>query len=141
VGTTEIDDFEKLPASLRFFAGGDSSVRGYGYKSIGVRGDPVIDDKGREKRGPVIGGRDLLVTSIEYDRLIRPQWAVAVFYDQGDAANNFKFDMHRSVGFGIRWISPIGPVRFDIACALDDERCGSGGTKGFGFHFSIGPDL
>ncbi|WP_235992358.1 autotransporter assembly complex protein TamA [Cellvibrio polysaccharolyticus] len=157
LGVTEVNNFPDLPASLRFFAGGDASVRGYSYKSIGER-DEVIPKPGEEppaappgeegepgkppeKKYEVIGGRNLLVTSIEYDYLIRPQWAIAAFYDQGDASNDFKFNFRRSVGLGVRWISPIGPVRFDIACALDDVRCGSSGLDGWGFHFSIGPDL
>ncbi len=122
IGSTRVGEFSQLPLSVRYFAGGDSSVRGYGFKSIG-------------------GGRHLLTSSIEYDYRIKPQWALAVFYDQGDAAENFDFDFKRSVGLGVRWISPIGPVRIDLACALDGVRCGTSGTDGWGLHLSMGPDL
>lgn len=130
-GATDIEDAGDLPVSVRFFAGGDASVRGYGYKSIGH-----IDDEGN-----VIGGANLLAGSIEYDYLVRPKWAIAAFYDQGDAPAGHDFNFRRSVGLGVRWISPIGPVRIDVACALDDVRCGSSGLDGWGLHLSMGPDL
>lgn len=131
VGSTRVSEFSQVPLSVRFFAGGDQSVRGYSYKSIGTE-----DESGR-----VIGGRHLLTASVEYDYRIKPQWALAAFYDQGDAAENFEFDFKRSVGIGVRWISPIGPVRIDIACALDGVRCSTGSAEGWGLHLSMGPDL
>lgn len=130
-GATDITKFDDLPVSVRFFAGGDASVRGYGYKSLGQT----------DAKGNVIGGKNLLAASIEYDYLVRPKWAVAAFYDQGDASVDYNFNFRRSVGLGVRWISPIGPVRIDVACALDDVRCGSSGLDGWGLHLSMGPDL
>lgn len=131
IGLTEVGEFSSLPVSVRFFAGGDASVRGYSYKSIGSK----------DANGEVIGGSNLLVTSIEYDHLIKPQWAIAAFYDQGAATDDMNFNFMRSVGTGIRWISPIGPVRFDVACALDGVRCSLNSQDGWGLHLSIGPDL
>lgn len=128
LGMTEVDELTSLPASVRFFAGGDASVRGYDYQSLGPK--KTLDDGSEE----VEGGNNLLVTSIEYDYLIRPKWAVAAFYDQGNAGNNFDFDIARGVGLGVRWISPIGPVRIDVAKALDEGR-------GWALHLSMGPDL
>lgn len=124
VGATEVGELTDLPASVRFFAGGDASVRGYEYKSLGPR----------DENGEVEGGNSLLVTSIEYDYLIRPKWAIAAFYDQGNASNDFNFDFNRGVGLGVRWISPIGPVRIDVAKALDED-------EGWALHLSMGPDL
>ena len=124
LGMTEVDELTSLPASVRFFAGGDASVRGYDYQSLGPK----------DSDGVVEGGNNLLITSVEYDYLIRPKWAVAAFYDQGNAGNNFDFDFARGVGLGIRWISPIGPVRVDVAKALDEGR-------GWALHLSMGPDL
>lgn len=124
LGMTEVDELTSLPASVRFFAGGDASVRGYDYQSLGPK----------DNDGVVEGGNNLLITSVEYDYLIRPKWAVAAFYDQGNAGNNFDFDFARGVGLGIRWISPIGPVRVDVAKALDEGR-------GWALHLSMGPDL
>jgi translocation and assembly module TamA len=123
-GATQVDEFDRLPASVRFFSGGDASVRGYNYKSLG----PTNDE------GEVVGGNHLMVSSIEYDYRFRPSWAAAVFYDQGNAFDDLDFDIKRSAGVGVRWLSPIGPVRVDIAKALDDQR-------GWQLHLSMGPDL
>ncbi len=130
-GMTEVDELTSLPASVRFFAGGDASVRGYDYESLGPKEDIEVDG---EVVSEVVGGNNLLVTSIEYDYLVRPKWAIAAFYDQGNAGNDFDFDFARSVGLGVRWISPIGPVRIDVAKALDEGR-------GWALHLSMGPDL
>lgn len=140
LGVTETDKVDQLPASVRFFAGGDASVRGYEYKSLGptrnTLGDdfvgPLEDPKAAEE---VIGGNNLLVTSIEYDyRFEDSNWVAAVFYDQGNAADDTDIDFKRSAGVGVRWISPIGPIRIDVARALDDE-------KSWMWHISMGPDL
>lgn len=128
-GITEVAEFNDLPVSQRFFAGGDASVRGYDYKSIG----PV--ELSEEDNEPVVvGGNHLLTTSVEYDYRIMNNWAIAAFVDQGNAFNNSDFDFKRSVGLGVRWISPIGPVRVDFARALDDH-------EGWRLHLSMGPDL
>lgn len=121
-GVTNVDEFTDLPVSVRFFTGGDASVRGYDYRSLGG------------EDGLVAGGSNLLVSSIEYDYLIKPRWAIAAFYDQGNASNDSSFEFKRSAGLGVRWISPIGPVRIDVAKALDDE-------KSWALHLSMGPDL
>jgi translocation and assembly module TamA len=123
-GATRVDEFDRLPASVRFFAGGDASVRGYDFKSLG----PTNEE------GLVVGGNHLLVGSIEYDYRFRPSWAAAVFYDQGNAFDDLDFDFKRGAGVGVRWLSPIGPVRVDVARALDDRR-------GWQLHLSMGPDL
>ncbi|WP_198144053.1 autotransporter assembly complex protein TamA [Gilvimarinus agarilyticus] len=123
-GVTEIDDFDKLPISLRFFAGGDSSVRGYGYKTLGPTNDDDI----------VVGGSRLLTGSVEYDYRIFGDFSVATFYDEGTAFNKGYLDRYRGVGVGVRWISPVGPVRADVARALD-------GDEGWRLHLSVGPDL
>jgi len=129
LGLTQTDNFEDLPASVRYFAGGDASVRGYEYQSLGPT---KIDNDGKEV---VIGGNNLLVTSIEYDyRLKKSNWVLATFYDQGNAADDSKIELKHSAGVGVRWISPIGPVRLDFAKALDDKRS-------WAIHVTMGPDL
>ncbi len=128
-GITEVDDFSLLPVSQRFFAGGDTRVRGYDYNSLGPT---TLDPETNEEL--VIGGSNLLVNSIEYDYRFLPSWAGAVFYDQGNAFNGSEFDFKRSAGVGVRWLSPIGPVRIDVAKALDEPH-------GWGLHLSMGPDL
>lgn len=124
-GTTDVEDFNAFPASLRFFAGGDTSVRGYEYRSLG----PVDAD------GDIIGGRRLLLAGLEYDRRILSQWAVAAFYDAGNAFNDRdNYELKRGAGLGLRWLSPIGPIRLDVAKALDD-------AEEWRVHINMGPDL
>ena len=125
LGATQVNDFDELPVSKRYIAGGDTSVRGYQYRSLGPKDD---DDK------EVVGGNNLLVGSIEYDYLFRPKWALATFYDIGNAANDFNMDLKRSAGVGVRWISPVGPIRLDFAQTLDD-------AKEWRIIFTMGPDL
>lgn len=134
LGTTSTVDFEDLPASVRFFAGGDQSVRGYSYESLGPK--TLVDNGDGTSSLEVTGGKHLLTTGIEYDRRIRESnWVVAAFFDAGNAADNFdNVDYYRGAGLGVRWISPIGPVRFDVAKALD-------GNEGWRIHISMGPDL
>jgi translocation and assembly module TamA len=117
-------DFSQLPSSLRFFAGGDSSVRGYNLDVIGPQNDQ--DD--------VIGGRYLLVGSVEYERRILPAWSLATFVDVGDAFDDSP-ELKTGVGIGVRWQSPVGPVRVDVASGLEDPG------DSVRLHVSIGPDL
>ncbi len=127
IGATAIlEDFENLPTSLRFYTGGDSSVRGYAYNKIG----PTDSD------GTVVGGKNLLVGSLEYERRVWDAWSVAAFVDSGDAFDGASPDMKTGTGVGLRWRSPVGPVRIDFATGLDRPP---GDT--FRFSFSIGPDL
>lgn len=128
-GYTEVGEFSDLPVSQRFFAGGDASVRGYDYKSIGP--EALSEETGKPV---VVGGRHLLTTSVEYDYRVLDSWAIAAFVDQGNAFDHSDFNFKRSAGLGIRWLSPIGPVRVDVARALDDD-------EGWRVHLSMGPDL
>jgi translocation and assembly module TamA len=123
-GGTLVDEVVELPASLRFFAGGDQSVRGYAYKSLGP-----------EEQGEVIGGRYLLAGSVEWEYLFRPKWALALFADAGNAFDHGEYSLKRSVGVGIRWISPVGPVRLDVAHPINES------DRNYRLHLSIGPDL
>jgi translocation and assembly module TamA len=126
-GFTLIDELDTLPASVRFFAGGDTSVRGYGYKSLGPT-DPF---------GNVVGGENLLVGSIEFDQLFAGEWSLAAFIDSGNAYDKFKdFNPATSVGVGIRWYSPLGPIRVDVAFPLEDDA-----PDEYRLHIYLGPDL
>jgi translocation and assembly module TamA len=122
-GWTWQREFEDLPPSVRFFAGGDNSVRGYSYESLG----PVEDDN-------VVGGRRLLTGSVELDAHIRPNWSAALFVDTGSAFDSTP-DFSTGIGVGARWFSPLGPLRVDLAHPLD----GSG--RAVRLHISLGPDL
>jgi translocation and assembly module TamA len=126
VGTTSFAEIEDLPASLRFFAGGDNSVRGYAYKSLG----PLDAD------GEVEGGRHLLTGSIEYEHpVMGDDWWLAGFVDAGNAFNSDEFDVKVGYGGGIRWYSPIGRIRLDIAFPDDRE------DDDWRIHFGLGSDL
>lgn len=112
LGFTEVDDFDRLPGLFRYFAGGDRSVRGFGFQSLGER-----DEEGR-----VRGGRHLVVGSVEYEHVFGEvfdsPWGGAVFYDTGNAMNRFRDGLEQGAGVGLRWLSPIGMVRFDVATGL-----------------------
>lgn len=124
-GSTWVDDFSSLPPSVRFFAGGDYSVRGFAYQSLGPE----------DAAGNVIGGRHLLVGSVEYEHRLKEKWAAAIFYDAGNAINNFGDELEHSVGVGLRWRSPVGWVRVDLAKPLSEP------DEGLRLHLTIGPDL
>ncbi|WP_027916785.1 MULTISPECIES: autotransporter assembly complex protein TamA [unclassified Pseudomonas] len=114
-----------IPPSLRFFAGGDQSVRGYDYQTL----SPKNSD------GDRIGGRYLVAGSVEYQYSLAEKWRVATFIDQGNAFNTLELpSLKTGVGIGVRWVSPVGPLRLDLAKALDDD----GGIR---LHFSMGPEL
>jgi len=125
VGATRFGAIRTLPTSVRFFAGGDQSVRGYAYNSLGPT----------NAAGQVIGGEQLLVGSAEFEQRFTEKWSGAVFYDTGNALNNWQDDLKEGSGFGVRWRSPIGPVRFDLAWALSEP----GHPKRL--HINVGPDL
>lgn len=125
IGATWINERNDLPASLRYFAGGDQSIRGYDYRELG----PV------NAANEVVGGKQLVVGSVEYDFELRENWRVAVFVDSGNAFNDMQdLEWQHSAGFGVRWMSPIGPLRVDLAHPLD----GGGGIR---LHVTMGPDL
>lgn len=116
---------QNVPPSLRFFAGGDQSVRGYDYQSL----SPKNSD------GDRIGGRYLVAGSVEYQYSVADKWRVATFIDQGNSFNSLELpSLKTGVGIGVRWVSPVGPLRLDLAHALDDD----GGIR---LHFSMGPEL
>jgi translocation and assembly module TamA len=113
---------EKLgvPSTFLFRAGGDQSVRGYGYRELGVR-----------ENGAIVGGKYLLTGSAEYQYYFRPPWGVAVFYDVGNAADKVG-DLKPKSGFGVgaRWRSPVGPINVDLAYGH--------AVKKARLHFSLG---
>ncbi|MEX1082243.1 MAG: autotransporter assembly complex family protein [Halofilum sp. (in: g-proteobacteria)] len=125
LGRTQIDDVDDLPLSQRFFAGGDQSVRGFSYQSLAPRNDE--DD--------VVGGRYLGVASAELEQLVAGNWGAAVFVDHGNAMNDLNAERRTSAGVGLRYRSPVGVFRVDIARPIDGE----GGDARL--HLSLGVDL
>ncbi|WP_447553015.1 autotransporter assembly complex protein TamA [Vreelandella sp. EE22] len=126
IGAIETDDFDKIPPSLRFFAGGDRSVRGYSYESLAPRND----------EGLLLGGQQMLTSTLEYQRRVRGDWWGAAFVDNGNAFDDWgPDDLKTGAGLGVRWVSPVGPIRFDVAHPFDDD------DNDWRIHFSIGPEF
>jgi translocation and assembly module TamA len=126
LGASWSNGFDDLPPSERFFAGGDNSLRGYGFEDLGPE----------DADGQVIGGKYLAVASIEVDRMVSEHWGIAAFVDAGNAFGGAGSSTGIMVGagLGLRFRSPIGPARIDLAQPLD----GGGGVH---LHLRIGPDL
>jgi translocation and assembly module TamA len=115
-----------FPISLRFFAGGDSSVRGYGWKTLGPKDD----------QGNVVGGNNLFVASGELERAIGADWGVAAFYDTGNAFNDWaSMDLAQSVGIGVRYYTMVGPVRLDVARQVGVRK------PDIRVHFTVGAEF
>jgi translocation and assembly module TamA len=125
LGAMYNSDFAKLPPSVRFFAGGDNSIRGYQYNTLGPK----------DSSGQVIGGSDLAVASLEFEHKVRPHWSVAVFVDSGNAFNSGAFTANTGAGIGARWLSPLGPIRVDVAHPFENPG------DSWRLHITLGPDL
>jgi translocation and assembly module TamA len=126
LGAMVVDDFDALPPELRFFAGGDRSIRGFDYQQIGEK----------NAAGGVIGGKYLTVASAEYEYYFLPKWGAGIFVDAGDAYST-RFKTNVGAGIGLRWRSPVGMVRLDVAMPVKTQS----EDKGVRIHIVIGPDL
>lgn len=105
-------DPAKIPASLRFRAGGTDSIRGYSYQSIGT-----------PNGASVLPARYLGTASLEYQYWFLPDWGAAVFWDVGTATNNLDgITLFNGVGVGARWRSPVGPVQLDIGYGIQQNQ-------------------
>ncbi|MCI5147954.1 MAG: outer membrane protein assembly factor [Candidatus Electrothrix sp. MAN1_4] len=125
VGATMMESIDELPPSLRFYAGGDQSVRGYGYRELGPQ----------DASGKTVGGQYLTEASIELERRINKTWSAAAFYDLGNAYDDIDADLKAGAGLGARMNLPFGQVRLDVACALSDA------DYPLRIHLTIGADL
>ncbi len=125
LGALWTDDFDKMPPNLRFFAGGDRSLRGFGYQELG----PL------NSIGEVNGGHYLAVGSFEYERHLFGDFGLAGFVDAGNAFDAGDFDVAAGVGLGLRWRSPVGLVRVDLAAPV------AGDGDGLRLHLVIGPEI
>lgn len=126
-GTTMTNDLVAMPPSLRFFAGGDRSIRGYAYREVGPRTPPPDNF--------ALGAKHMFTGTVEYERYLDGSpWGGAVFVDTGSAFDDTP-DLHTGVGIGLRWRSPVGPVRIDIARGLNDP------DSSFQVYLNIGADL
>ncbi len=111
-GYTWTNSLVDLPPSLRFYAGGDRSIRGYEWREVGPR---IDTEHGRY----AIGAKNVVTASVEYERYFLGAWGAAVFVDSGSAFDSTSPDWHTGVGIGARWRSPVGPLKIDIARGLD----------------------
>jgi translocation and assembly module TamA len=119
-GVVRADERVGIPTTFLFRTGGDRTVRGYAYESIGVQeGDAIV------------GGRRLFVASAEYTHWVGENWGVAAFADSGDAWDDGeRFDAVLGYGLGARLRTPIGPGRIDLAYGRE--------TRDYRLHLSIG---
>jgi translocation and assembly module TamA len=110
---------EGIPSAFLFRTGGDQTVRGYAFESLGVRRDAVV-----------LGGRYLLIGSVEYTHWVGDNWGLAAFVDAGDAWDGGRFEPAFGPGVGARFRTPIGPVRADLAYGTRTDQ--------IRLHFSVG---
>ena len=125
MGHTFTNELVGMPPSLRFFAGGDRSIRGYAWREVGPR---ILDDF-------AVGAKNVVTASVEYEHYLKGgPWGAAVFVDTGSAFDS-KPDLHTGIGIGARWRSPVGPMRIDVAHGLNDP------DSSFQIYLNIGADL
>lgn len=112
-----------LPPSLRFFAGGSQSVRGYDYKALGPQ----------DSLGKVVGGRHLLTASVEPEWAFLKQWGLSLFYDAGNAFDGWRpFTLHQGAGVGLHYYSAVGALNLALARQMGVEK------PRYAVHFSVG---
>src|SRR5262245_42292691 len=130
VGASLVAQFSQLPGSVRFFAGGDRSVRGFGYNELSpvetvknADGSVQVDENGN----PVtvkVGGRHLLTGTLEVVRALPRNFGVAAFFDFGNAFDKFGDPLEYSVGIGMRFRLPVVTLGIDIAQPLSEPGLG-----------------
>ena len=119
-GAVWADARDGIPNEFLFRAGGDQSIRGYAYQSLGVQVDSAV-----------IGARYLAVGTVEYQHDFTESWGGALFVDSGNAVDNWSdYRAVQGYGAGVRWISPAGSLNFDVAQSSEDHK--------IRFHFTIG---
>ncbi len=117
------DPLDEIPPSLRFFAGGDQSVRGYAYQSLGPK----------DMLGNVVGGKHLLTGSVELQRALFENWALSAFYNAGNAFDSFAdVRLYQAAGAGVHYFTPVGALNLSLArqIGVEDPR--------FRIHFTVG---
>jgi translocation and assembly module TamA len=119
-GIVIADSREGIPSAYVFRTGGDNTIRGYAFESLGV-----------SENGAIVGGRYLVVGSVELTRWINQQWGIAAFYDTGNAFDDWhQLDPVNGYGAGVRWRSPVGALSLDLAYGEE--------ARSFRVHFSAG---
>ncbi|MBB6055887.1 autotransporter assembly complex protein TamA [Tolumonas osonensis] len=118
-------NLSEIPASQRFFTGGDQTVRGFGYETI----SPI------DSSGQLSGALNTTAGSLEYNYQIAPKWRIATFVDVGTATNDYQDPWKIGTGIGGRWLTPVGQLRFDLAFGVSEQ------SVPFRLHFALGPEL
>lgn len=124
-GASAVGEFQQLPAQYRFFAGGDRSVRGFGYEEL----SPVDADGNR------VGGRYLLTGSVELQRDLPRNLVAALFADAGNAIDDFGDPLEYAVGIGLRYRLPFLSIGLDVAQPLSERG------RGPRLHLNFSPEL
>lgn len=134
IGYTLLDssNIEELSPSLRFFAGGDQSIRGFAYQSIGPTRTQI--NVGESDTELVVGGSRLAVASIEYQYYFTPKIRGAIFADIGSSFDK-GFQKSYSIGPGIHYISPIGAIKLDVGYSLSKD------APSWRLHLNLGAEL
>ncbi|MCD9029120.1 autotransporter assembly complex protein TamA [Luteimonas sp. BDR2-5] len=115
LGHTFTDALVAMPPSLRFYAGGDRSIRGYDWREVGPR---LPASEGR--KAYALGAKNVVTASVEFERYFTRSIGAAVFVDGGDAFDGGSPEWRTGVGVGVRYITPVGPLKLDIARGLDN---------------------
>jgi translocation and assembly module TamA len=118
-GTSWVDEFSELPASQRFFAGGDRSVRGFALDELSPI-EETVSETGEVTRQSV-GGEHKIVGSVEIERDFPYNLRGAVFVDTGNAFSDWDTPLEYSIGIGVRWRLPMLLIGVDVAQALSES--------------------
>lgn len=127
------DNYADVSPSLLFFAGGDQSIRGFGYQTVGPT--ITVDPDGTSPEELVIGGTHLITASLEYQYYLSEKFRVGLFTDHGSVTRGFSLDHVYSVGSGLHYISPVGAIKVDVARSISEV------SPEWRFHFNIGAEL
>ena len=131
-----IETVRELPASERFFAGGDTTVRGFALDQLGT-----ADTIGTG--GFAIGGNALLIFNAELRLPVRGGLGVVGFFDAGNVFKQTSAidlgEMRSSLGFGVRYKSPVGPIRVDVGFKTQRRALSTGVREdATAVHISLG---
>lgn len=126
VGGILTKEIQAVPFNMRFFAGGDQSIRGFSYQSIAPK----------DVNGSLLGGKYMMTTTVEYNYHIFPNWRIAAFIDSGIVSNDMPLKKWSvGAGIGLRYLTPIGPIRVDHAWGVSKE------SKSTRLSIVIGPEI